>query len=357
VRHLHFAFKISPFVILLTLALSQQAFAQATCLPTGFMRDGANLTAAEINPTSPYSGTLNATSCDIGIYYGPKAAGITATVDGATVYGANRFGILNDGSDVTISDSTVHDIGLNQNNGDEGYGIYFAIASGATGSITGNYIYDYGNNGIVVNGGLASNNATVNITDNTLAGQGPDPNIAQTGIQLGFGALGNISGNTVLANSYSGTAGGQGTGILVFGGPCYTSTGNWTSLTIHDITVNGNFLIGNNVGVAVFNLDSSCNTSTKASNNTISANVIRKFSVTSKTGFSVTPPAGYQAGIQDAAKGDTIENNNICGRGYGPKPTPPPYLYFIDHTLALSPTIGSNTTAHVCPSGEPPPTP
>lgn len=348
-KQFHFVFRTLPLVILLTLVLSHQASA-ATCTPTGFIRDSINLTAAVINPSGTYSAVLDATGCDIGIYYGPT---MTGTVSGATVSGANGFGIVNNGANVTITASTVHNIGLTNTFDDQGYAIYFAIGSGATGSITENIIYDYDNTGIVVNGGLAEgSNPTVNITLNSVVGSGPHAGLAQTGIQLGFGALGTVATNTISTNNYNGLDGGQGAAILVFGGPCYIVP-PYLSPKIAGVVVDDNILISNNIGVAVFNLDSSCLTEKHASNNQITRNVIRKFGVTSKSGYSVTPPVGYQAGIQDAAQADTISNNDICGGGYKPATPPPAYLYYIDHTHAIAPVLSGNIEQAVCPAGAP----
>ena len=341
-KFLHFAYNGLPSVILLTLALSPSA--SAACTATGFMRDSMNLTAAVINTTVAVGATVDATGCNIGIYYSTG----THTINTVTVVNASSFGIVNNGASVTIENSIIHDVGLNTTFDDQGYGIYFAIGSGAHGSITGNFVWNYGNSGIVVNGGLPSSNASVAITANSVVGVGPSDTISQTAIQLGFGALGNIASNTIIANSYSGLQGGQGTGILVFGGPCYILPPN-SSPTISGITIADNILVSNNVGIAVFNLDASCNTSTNASNNSITGNLIQKSGVTSKTGWSVNPPEGYQAGVQDAAKGDTIELNTICGHGYAPR-TPPPYLHYIDRTLAIAPIIGSNNTSRSCPA-------
>jgi hypothetical protein len=44
-----------------------------SCTPTGFFRDGINMTAALINPTS-VTGTVNATGCNIGVYFGAGSA-------------------------------------------------------------------------------------------------------------------------------------------------------------------------------------------------------------------------------------------------------------------------------------------
>jgi hypothetical protein len=120
------------------------------CTPTGFVRDTMDLTAAMINPLTTVSGTVDATGCNIGVYYSP---GTTGSVNNAEIYGANYFGIVNNGGNVTISNSRIHDIGESPFNGTQhGVGIYFADASSATGSITNNSVYRYQKGGIVVNG-------------------------------------------------------------------------------------------------------------------------------------------------------------------------------------------------------------
>src|SRR5450432_692278 len=76
------------------------------CTPTGFIRDAMDLTAAVI-PTavSPnVRGVVNATGCNIGVYYGP---GIKGSVR-AEVFGANYFGVVNNGSNITVSYSSIH---------------------------------------------------------------------------------------------------------------------------------------------------------------------------------------------------------------------------------------------------------
>src|SRR5258708_30116998 len=73
------------------------------CTPTGFIRDGMNLTAAVIADGDISGQTINAAAtaplprCNIGIYYGPGTSG---TVQSSEVYGANYFGIV-----VTCEDS------------------------------------------------------------------------------------------------------------------------------------------------------------------------------------------------------------------------------------------------------------
>ena len=76
--------------LLAAAAVSNASPAQA-CVPTGFMRDSINLTAALVNPLV-INNPVNATGCDIGIYFshGP------ASVNNTEVYGARYFGIPHD---------------------------------------------------------------------------------------------------------------------------------------------------------------------------------------------------------------------------------------------------------------------
>src|SRR5581483_123588 len=83
------------------------AGAAVTCTPTGFVRDNMNLTAVLINP-GKVTGPVDATGCNIGVYYGPGSKG---QVNKAEVFGANYFGIVNNGAKVDIQNSYVHDIG------------------------------------------------------------------------------------------------------------------------------------------------------------------------------------------------------------------------------------------------------
>lgn len=55
------------------------------CTPTGFYQDGINLTAKQIGGN--VTGTLDATSCNIGVYYGPGTSGtVSGTISGANYY-------------------------------------------------------------------------------------------------------------------------------------------------------------------------------------------------------------------------------------------------------------------------------
>ncbi len=76
----------SLFAAALLLGLTAGPASAATCTPTGFYRDGINMTAAVIATGDVTGQTVDATGCNIGIFYGP---GASATVDSVDVSGAN----------------------------------------------------------------------------------------------------------------------------------------------------------------------------------------------------------------------------------------------------------------------------
>jgi len=313
----------------------QGAKAAASCQTTSFSQDGVNnLTAAMVVSASSttITGPVNASGCDIGIYVPSGFTGIA--VNNAQVFGATFDGIVNDGSVVNVTSSQIHDIGSNPLNGDQfGYGIYFTTTHTSKGKIFNNLIWNYQKNGIVVRG--VGSSATIN--HNTVIGQGPINYIAQNGIELGEGAKGVITNNIVYGNSYSGSNNAASGGVLIYGGSCYG-----TALTI-GIKVTGNDLIGNDVGVYLSNLDGvSCIPTLTPTNIVVTKNIITYDEIENTTGFS--PTAGYQAGISDQGDNDTMNTNSICGLGYTPVNTPPPYLYFIDVTATNNPNVGTNTS-------------
>jgi hypothetical protein len=162
--------------------------AVAACTPTGFIRDAMDLTAAVIANGDISGQTIDATGCNIGIYYGPGTGG---TVESSEVFGSNYFGIVVTGEDslgnlgttsVDVTSNNIHDIGEKPFNGTQ-HGVavyYYAFSDGAsaTGAISGNTVHLYQKGGIVANGP----NAGVSIGQNTVTGNGPVPYIAQNGI-------------------------------------------------------------------------------------------------------------------------------------------------------------------------------
>jgi hypothetical protein len=174
-----------------------------TCTQTGFVRDGINLTAAQIGGT--VTGTLDATGCNIGVYYGPGTSG---TVSGANISGANYYGVVANAANVNVTNSSVHNIGEVPFDGTQhGVGVLYttinqdgtSTGSSATGSLSGNTISLYQKNGVVVTG----LGAAVTVTNNVVTGAGPISYIAQNGIQISFDAAAKLSGNNVSLNNYT----------------------------------------------------------------------------------------------------------------------------------------------------------
>src|SRR6266853_3127992 len=153
--------------------------AGAACTPTGFFRDGMNLTAKVIADGDISGQTIDASGCNIGMYYGPGTSG---TVESSVVFGSNYFGIVATGEDsllnvgttsVDVTNSNIHNIGEKPFNGTQ-HGVavyYYAFSDGAsaTGAISGNTVSLYQKGGIVVNGP----NAAASISQNTVMGNGP----------------------------------------------------------------------------------------------------------------------------------------------------------------------------------------
>jgi hypothetical protein len=299
--------------------------AAASCTPTGFVRDGIDMTAAQIG--GDVTGSLDAGGCNIGVYYDNATSG---NVTGATIFGANYFGVVVNGDvgavSVNVTDSFVHDIGETPLNGSQhGTALYYrALGVGtASGTISGNLITNYQKGGITISGSVSAS-----IANNTVTGQGPVPYIAQNGIQVGYGAEATVTGNTVIGNAYTGVGGVSSAGILVVGGPCFG-----LPYTV-GLDITRNTLTGNDVGVWLFNADSVCNAPTSKTNNSVKLNTISNNAVTNTTGYSAT--CGYQAGVADVGYKDLIVNNKISGVGYTPQVggdcsgTPPAVLRFVD---------------------------
>jgi parallel beta-helix repeat protein len=301
----------------------------ATCTPTGFVRDGIDMTAAQIGGN--VTGELDATGCNIGVYYDNLNTGNVSS--GADIHGANYFGVVVNGDvgavSVNVTNSVIHDIGDVPLSGNQhGNAIYYRAFGGGTasGTISGNTLTNYQKGGIVVGG-----NVSATITNNTVTGQGPVIFIAQNGIQVGYGAKATVSGNTVSRNAYTGSGGTSSAGILVVGGPCFG-----LPYTVN-LSITKNSLTDNDVGVWLFNaaVDSSnnCVAGTTKTNNTVKFNTISNGAVTNTTGHSAT--CGYQAGIADVGHKDLIVNNKISGAGYTPQSPdcsgiPPAFLRFVD---------------------------
>lgn len=308
-----------PCTVLVIVASAASAQA-ATCTPTGFVRDGINMTAAVINPVAS-PGVVNAAGCNIGIYIDHNMPGGTVTLNKVDVYGANYFGILVNGDagsvNVNITGALVHNIGEVPFNGAQhGVAIYvraFFAGNVVTGEISGNTIWAYQKGGIVVNG---QGGKISKVTNNRVIGQGHVPYIAQNGIQVGYGAMpypSQVANNAVYGNSYIGTPGdgSSSAGVLVVGGPWLGTCpdGNVCPYTKF-VLVAQNLLFNNDTGVTSFNADE---------NNLAPATPTTVLVLSNIVGSDFCYNQAYQAGIGMLGHTDYIYSNYIAqGGGYGP---------------------------------------
>jgi hypothetical protein len=192
------------------------------CTPTPFVRDGRVMTAAVIGTAVPIARTVvDATGCDIGIYYAPGTSG---SVDQSTVAGAFYFGVVNHAAHVDVTRSSVSNIGDRPFSGAQhGNAIFyttenqllsdgsFVTAGTASGLISGNQVSLYQKGGIIVRGAGSS----ADILDNEVRGLGPVNFIAQNGIQVSFGGSAVVRENIVSENDYT-PPGTTSCGILLF---------------------------------------------------------------------------------------------------------------------------------------------
>ena len=175
-------------------------FETSICQPTGFMKDGMNLTAAVIDPSSPVTGPVDASGCNIGVYFG---SGNSGSVDGAEIFGANYYGVVVNGSTADVTNSRIHDIGESPLNGSQhGVGVFYGATldgSPSSGTLSGNTITNYQKNGVAVDGA----GTAVSVEGNVVTGQGMIDWNGQNGIQISRGATALVAGNAVSGNWYT----------------------------------------------------------------------------------------------------------------------------------------------------------
>ena len=192
-------------------ALPMSAMAASPdCTPTGFMRDGINLTAAQIGGT--VTGGLDATGCDIAVY---KPTGVT----NADIHGARYYGVVVDGRVVNTTGSRIHNIGDSPFDGMQ-RGRAILYINGASGTISGNKVYAFQKNGIEVRGLTTDASAdssvktSATIVNNVITGRGHIGDIAQNGIVVMGNASAIVKSNTVSHLWYTGPADTYATGLL-----------------------------------------------------------------------------------------------------------------------------------------------
>lgn len=290
---------------LLTLGGGVSGAVAASCLPTGAVdRDGTPLTARVVNPAGAVRGRIDASGCEVGVYFNEG----TGSIEGADIYGARYYGVLVDGNGHTVSvdvrNSAVHQIGDPQLTASRhGQGIaYRGFDGAASGTASGNRIWDFQEAGV----NLTGPGTTATVRSNHITGRGAQGVISQNGVQVIHGAHGTVLGNHISALQYLGP--NVGNGVLVVGGPGYGFP--YTS----DVRISGNVITDADVGINVFEIEEDGSPAPEPTHIAITRNLIRNDGLTNLLGWDDS--TGFQAGVADYANGDLIVGNVILGRGY-----------------------------------------
>jgi hypothetical protein len=253
---------------------------------------------------------------------------VTVTVRGlrdvCTADAARLRGILLEGASGEVVDSTVRDLqkGSGASGCQEGFGIEVRNDDASRGP----FRVDVLRNRVVAaqkTGILAVGTVEVTLSDNTVDAGGPVTHIARNGIQVGFGARGRVTGNTVSGNAYTGPAVSVGTGILVAGGSYYGAD----SPLVTELAIEGNTLVDNDVGIDLSQLEGSGGSAPSTPTRLrVAGNTLRNGAASHRS---------YQAAIADYGTANVITSNVISGAGYDPA-TAPKRTFAVD-VLAVGP--------------------
>ncbi|HEX3388058.1 MAG TPA: hypothetical protein VHT94_03370 [Streptosporangiaceae bacterium] len=201
---------------------------------------------------------------------GANTTGVSVSISGVAVQGDwpadicndNLYGILVEGgASLILAKSTVKDIGadpLTQAGGCQG-GVGVEAGDSNTRQVghmtlTRDTIRGYQKNGVVADG----SGSTGFVVGSTVTGAGATPYIAQNGIQISTGATGVVFDSVVSGNNYTGKGEASSAGILVYGGGASCSGGDPESGLVRRAAFLSNTLVNNDIGVALFNLNSTC---------------------------------------------------------------------------------------------------
>ncbi len=283
------------------------AVSGASCIATGALdRDGTPLTARIVNPTKPVSGKVNATGCDVGVYFDHGKGRVV----GADIFGARYYGVLADGNGhdvaVDVVGARIHDIGETPiTSSRHGQGVaYRGFGGTATGTASANRIWNYQEAGLNATGP----GATASFVGNVVTGRGATAVISQNGVQVIHGAHGIVRANTISNLRFLGP--NVGNGVLVVGGPGYGFP------YTRDTKIELNRVTNADVGINVFEIEEDVTPSPLPTNVRIAYNVVRNDALTNVAGWDDV--TGFQAGVSDYANGDQIIGNVISGAGYDP---------------------------------------
>ena len=272
----------------------------------------------------------------------------------------NFIGIMYQGASGSIEQTTVqniYDSPSTLGGCQSGLGIFVQTPTGGSSvvSITQNTVTNYNKNGITCN----EVGTICTIDSNTVSFYAAEiPYIAPNGIQVGYGAVGTVTDNTVSGNqcTLAGACGpnlitlAQGTGILTY------ESGARTSVT-------GNTLKGNDLGIALYCDSVSANQNTVQSsgdvgivaydgtyqitNNVISTSPIGISMVSDGTLATSCPGVSSATGAASA----TIQGNNLHVTLDGQIITQPPGTFTMSCDSGFTETVTGNAIVNVASFG------
>jgi hypothetical protein len=262
---------------------------------------------------------IDSTEYDIGIL----VEGSGLTLEGFSITGSTKFCIAVDGqADVTVSNCELTG----------GHVALYYYAS--SGTISHNTVTDYMKNGITAN--LPSGDGgSVDIFWNTVNGRGPLElgDYAQNGIQIGYGATGNVRDNHVSDNWYN-PSDWAACGILIF--------------ESDDCMVQGNVLEENQDGVAI---ETWCWKLPTASENRVVKNEIRDGQVgVSVAAYAWTYSTGDSMADNNKVVNNIIEDQQDCGVSIGAWQLSGEYTASADNSKAIR-NIFSECTKNIDDTG------
>lgn len=219
--------------------------------PSPMVQNGASL----LPSASPFAAVIKVTAPTGSVLL--EQITVDGSENGITGCSPSVIGVLFQNASGTVRNSVVRNtyqgtgIGSELEGCQAGLGIFVQSADGLTSTVvvSGNSVHDYQKNGITGN----ETGTTLTVTNNTVTGWGPNEDIAQNGIQIGWGAGGTVKGNRVIDQIWTPCVSIEecawsSTGILIFQAPTATTVaGNTVSNTQTGVyfEANGGFVTSN----------------------------------------------------------------------------------------------------------------
>jgi hypothetical protein len=282
----------------------------------------------------------------------PTLVGVYAVNSAGTFNGLNLRNQALDPADATCN---------------SGLGIYLEGDIGNAVTVKNSTVTNYQKNGITANGyGNGAAGPVITMTGNTVVGQGPSAGTAENGIQVGFGATGQLASNLVLDNVYqpNGSSTLAGTGVLIYASNAVVvsnvrvSTTQFAIAAVSDPTygtADGNNINNDYITASLIAAVELC-----SNNNTVDFNDLYS---SGQAAVKVDSSCTEGPGGGSSGNGNTVTNNNFNGNcagileGSGTGNTLPPNALVVNVFVTEAPgsTCSSPLSSGGAPTGFPVP--